>query len=191
MSQLLEAQRLGGRRCSNKGKKRWVIQAKYRANGQVGKDAVAEAFKAMQAYGTDVCNSNQSIFQRCCQIQLIEKSVRLRGTTLGQVQTFVAWRQLSTSKHRREPRQYQSEAIEAVFQAIEAGSGRGHNPRHRAGQNDGCLTVIANLLSEHPNYVLVLAHMSDLVRQLDASSYLVGNSHARLDDGERPAFNQV
>ena len=49
---------------ATKGKSVWVIQAKYRANGQVGKDAVAEAFKAMQAYGTDVCNSNQSIFSK-------------------------------------------------------------------------------------------------------------------------------
>ena len=79
-----------------------------------------------------------------------------------------------TSKHRREPRQYQSEAIEAVFQAIEAGSGRGLITLATGlGKTMVASTVIANLLSEHPNWVLVLAHMSDLVRQLDASSYSV------------------
>ena len=189
---------LGADVVATKGKKRWVIQAKYRANGQVGKDAVAEAFKAMQAYGTDVCvtATNQFFSKDAVKYNSSKRALGYEAQLWDRSKLLSLGDSLQhTSKHRREPRQYQSEAIEAVFQAIEAGSGRGLITLATGlGKTMVASTVIANLLSEHPNSrVLVLAHMSDLVRQLDASSWPQFNreTHTHVwTDGERPAFNQ-
>ena len=36
------------------GSNRWVFQAKHRASGSIGKAAVAETFKALNAYNADI-----------------------------------------------------------------------------------------------------------------------------------------
>ena len=85
---------LGADVVATKGKKRWVIQAKYRANGQVGKDAVAEAFKAMQAYGTDVCvtATNQFFSKDAVKYNSSKRALGYEAQ-LWDRSNFVAWRQ--------------------------------------------------------------------------------------------------
>tara|TARA_B110000977_G_scaffold201785_1_gene298618 strand:- start:3105 stop:4799 length:1695 start_codon:yes stop_codon:yes gene_type:complete len=189
---------LGADVVATKGKKKWVIQAKYRSSGNVGRTAVMEAFKAMQAYGADSCVTVTNQFFSPDAVKYNTSKRKLGYDT----QLWDRTKLLSLgntipleSNAKKNPREYQKEAIHRIFLAI------------RSGQKSGLITlatglgktmvasnVIAEYLLEQPNAkILVLAHMSDLVRQLDAASWaqIDKTTHTHVwTDGERPAFNR-
>jgi len=180
-----------------KGKQRWVIQAKHRSDGKIGREAVMEAFKAMQAYGTDVCvtatnqyfgpdakkyNSSKTSLGYDC--RLWDKTALLK---------FAADIPYE-SKQKRKPRCYQQQAIDSISAAMDRGEPNGLITLATGlGKTMVASSLISDFLNERPNSkVLVLAHMKDLVRQLDSASW------SQLDktvdthlwtDGERPAFS--
>ena len=180
-----------------KGKKRWVIQAKYRANGSIGKDAVEEAFKAMQIYAADVCvtTTNRYFSPDAKKYNASKRSLGFNSQLWDRDKLLQLGSQIPVeSKHRRTPRKYQKNAIDAIFDAINRGDQNGLITLATGlGKTMVASSLISDFLMENPNAnVLVLAHMKDLVKQLDAASWpqLDKSVHTHVwTDGERPAFS--
>ena len=187
---------LGADVVATKGKKKWVIQAKYRSYGSVGRNAVMEAFKAMQAYGTDVCVTATNQYFSADAVKYNSSKRKLgydtqlwdRGKLLGLGEQLP-----QNSRAQRTPRAYQKEAIRAVLDAISNGERSGLVTLATGlGKTMVASSIINEHLLENPDaQILVLAHMSDLVRQLDAACWaqIDKNTHTHIwTDGERPAF---
>ena len=187
---------LGADVVATKGKKKWVIQAKYRSSGSVGRNAVMEAFKAMQAYGTDVCvtATNQYFSADAVKYNTSKRKLGYDTQLWDRAKLLGLGEQIpQNSKAQRTPREYQKEAISAVLNAISNGERSGLVTLATGlGKTMVASSIIAEHLLENPEaQILVLAHMSDLVRQLDAASWaqIDKNTHTHVwTDGERPAF---
>jgi len=179
-----------------KGQQRWVIQAKYRSNGAIGRNAVKEAFNALNAYKADICvtSTNQHFSDDAIKYRAdkVDIGFDLRlwdHNKLEELGTQIP----ETSKALRTPRPYQREAIDAVMASIKGGNSCGLITLATGlGKTMVAATVISEYLEEFPNTnILVLAHMSDLVKQLDIACW--PQFHKGIDthvwtDGEKPAF---
>ena len=179
-----------------KGTQRWVIQAKYRVSGAIGKNAVAEAYNALKAYKADVCvtTTNQYFSDDAVKYRANKVNIGfdLRLWDCNQLEKLGS--QIDdVSKSVRTPRPYQKEAIDTVMSSIKSGHGRGLITLATGlGKTMVAASVVSEYLEEFPNAnVLVLAHMSDLVKQLDIACW--PQFHKGIDthvwtDGEKPSF---
>lgn len=179
-----------------KGQKRWVIQAKYRNSGAVGRYAVAESYNALNAYKADVSVTSTNQY-------FSDDAMKYRNDKVNIGFDLRLWdhnmledlgvKLPEISKAVRTPRPYQKEAIDAVMASIKAGNNSGLITLATGlGKTMVAASVISEYLEEIPNAnILVLAHMSDLVRQLDIACW--PQFHKGIDthvwtDGEKPAF---
>jgi superfamily II DNA or RNA helicase len=174
----------------------WVLQAKYRNSGAVDAEGAREAIHAAGEYGASVSvlAANTYFSQEAYKFQEDQKTLGfdLRLWNGKYLLDFFA-KLPQSSKRRRELRDYQSEAIDEVERR------RGRGERHALvvmatglGKSMIANHLIANELRRNPyQEVLVLAHMNDLVRQLEQSSWpeLPKEVSTHLwTDGERPAY---
>ncbi len=181
-----------------KGHQRWVIQAKYRNNGAVGRYAVAEAYNALNAYKADVSVTSTNQY-------FSDDAVKYRTDKVNIGFDLRLWdhnmleelgiKLPEISKAFRTPRPYQKEAIDAVMASIKSGNNSGLITLATGlGKTMVAASVISEYLEEIPNAnILVLAHMSDLVRQLEIACW--PQFHKAVDthvwtDGEKPAFHE-
>lgn len=178
-----------------KGKK-WVFQAKYRNNGGMDTEAGEDAIKAMGAYEADipVAISNSYFYESAYDHHARAKNdgIPLRLWNSDFLLDYYD-RLPSLSKNWRELREYQARAVEAIEDARSTG-------RQQAllvmatglGKSMVASTLIANELNRNSEQeILVLAHMTELVRQLEASSWsqLEKTCSTHLwTDGEKPAY---
>lgn len=177
------------------GGKRWVLQAKFRSNGGVDDNGAREAVWALGKYEAQIAivASNQDFYPNAYKFLAAQKDagVDVRAWNGGHLLQYYD-KLPSASLDHKTPREYQAEAIEAV----EAHRGQG---KQRAlvlmatglGKSLVANQLIANEFNRNPEQeVLVLAHMTDLVRQLEFSSWsqLPKECATHLwTDGERPA----
>jgi superfamily II DNA or RNA helicase len=176
--------------------KRWVLQAKYRASGGVDSEGAREAIQAAAEYDADVsvlaANTYFSADAYEFQKKQQELGFDIRLWNGKYLLDFFA-KLPEFSKKRGELRDYQAEAIDAVERR------RGHGERHALvvmatglGKSMIANQLMANELRRNPyQEVLVLAHMNDLVRQLEQSSWsqLPKDVSTHLwTDGEKPAY---
>lgn len=178
------------------GGERWVLQAKFRGTGSIDEAGAKEAVSALGKYDavTAVVATNQEFHPRTYEYlaKQREAGVDVRAWN-GEYLLRYHDSLPSASLERRDPRGYQEDAVRAV----EDQRGRGER---RAlvlmatglGKSMVANELIANELHRNPDQeVLVLAHMSDLVRQLEFSSWpQLPKEHSThlWTDGERPAF---
>jgi len=178
------------------GSKRWVIQAKYRFNGGIDSTGAKEAVWAAAKY-------DASVSVLATNANFTQDAYKFHEEQLGVGIDLRLWsgrylldyfdRLPSASKARRELRSYQSEAVDCVEQKRSAGG------KHALvlmatglGKSVVANQLIVNELSRNADQeILVLAHMNDLVRQLERSSWaMLGKQHSThlWTDGERPAY---
>ena len=177
-------------------KQRWVLQAKYRGSGGVDSEGAREAINAAGEYDADVsvlaANTHFTPDAYDFQEEQKELGFDLRLWNGRYLLDFFS-KLPEFSKKRKELRDYQAEAIDAVERA------RGHGERHALvvmatglGKSMIANQLMANELRRNPEQeVLVLAHMNDLVRQLEQSSWSQlskGISTHLWTDGEKPAY---
>lgn len=175
---------------------KWVLQAKYRNNGGVGTDAGIDAVRALGAYQAEigVGISNSYFYESAYQHQIDTKNdgIELKLWNSDFLLNYFE-RLPDFSRNRRDLRQYQEEAVEAVEAA--RGNGRSNALVIMAtglGKSIVASTLISNEYQRNPRQeVLVLAHMSDLTKQLESSSWPQLSKHCSTHlwtDGERPTY---
>ena len=180
-----------------KGKKRWLVQSKYRSNvGAISKKAVQEAFKAMQVYEADTCitATNQYFSDDAQKYNSDKRKLGFDSRLWGKEQLlkFASEREYKSLSYR-EPRPYQHEAIKAIQQEINKGGKRGLLTLATGlGKTLISSTIIAEFLEDNPSAnILVLAHMRDLVKQLDLASWSQFDKNITTHiwtDNEKPTF---
>lgn len=177
--------------------RRWVLQAKYRSSGGVDSTGAREAVAAMQKYSAEVGVLVSNTYLTPDAYKYYEE-MRLAGVEL------LLWNGEKLLEHFdslpsrsyacRELRDYQLEAIDEV----EMRRGRGERNSlvimaTGLGKSMVANQLIANELARNPyQEVLVLAHMNDLVRQLEWSSWAqLDKKHSThlWTDGEQPAYS--
>ena len=176
--------------------KRWLIQAKFRSNSSVGPEAIDEAFNAQWAYDADVivAAANGKFSDRAMkrwkeyknqgfQIYLWDQRFFLDHINALQ----------SDSKSKRPLREYQRKAVDRLHDAVSAGETKGLVTLATGlGKTVVASTFISEFIEENPNAkVLVLAHVSDLVRQLDRACWPFFSKFIDTHiwtDGEAPAY---
>lgn len=176
--------------------KRWVLQAKYRNSGGIDSEGAREAINAAGQYDADIAVLAANSFFTPDAYKFYEEQkglgFDLRLWTGKYLLDFYA-KLPEESKKKRELREYQTEAIDEVERR------RGRGDRHALvimatglGKSMIANQLMANELRRNPyQEVLVLAHMNDLVRQLEQSSWSQlpkGVSTHLWTDGERPAY---
>jgi len=180
-----------------RGNELWVVQAKYRSHGSIGISAIEEALNAMKEYNTDVCvTATNRFFSREAQ----EFNRKKRNQT--NVKSYL-WNKNDIlnyskklpfeSKNRRISRKYQIKAIEKLNSAVDNGSNRGLITLATGlGKTMVASSFISNFIEENPKAnILVLAHMVDLVLQLDQASWPQFNSEVMTHiwtGVEKPSF---
>lgn len=176
--------------------KRWVLQAKYRSSGGIDSGGAREAIHAAGEYNADisVLAANSYFLQDAYKFQEDQKHLGFDLRLWNGKYLLDFFSKLPEfSRKARELRDYQSEAIDAVELR------RGHGARSTLvvmatglGKSMIANHLMANELRRNPDQeVLVLAHMNDLVRQLEQSSWpeLPKNVSTHLwTDGEKPAY---
>jgi superfamily II DNA or RNA helicase len=175
---------------------RWVLQAKYRQSGAMDSSAAKEVIRAMAVYHGDVgvAATNQTFTQDAYEYrkQVITNGIDLRLWDGGYLLNY--YRKLQpTSSAYLELRPYQVAAVESVENKRSAG-GNSALIIIATGLGKSLIAnqIVANELQRNPSQeILILAHMTDLVKQLDRSSW------SQLDkrysthlwtDGEKPAY---
>lgn len=181
---------------SVQGAQRWVVQAKYRFNGLVNAEGAKEAVRASGPYeaGIAVAAANSGFGQDALAYQIEAKRAGLdlrlwNGNYLLRLFQLLP----ASSKERRELRPYQVAAVDEVERR------RGNGARQALvvmatglGKSIVANQLIANELARNPTQeVLVLAHTTELVRQLEFSSWpQLDKQHSThlWTDGECPAY---
>lgn len=176
---------------------RWVVQAKYRRSGYLDSTAAKEAIKAMAVYKGDIAvvASNLTFNQDAYKYrqQLVLNGVDLRFWDGKFLMDY--YRKLpDVSRNYNELRSYQVEAVDAVEHKRSIG-GKSALIVMATGLGKSIVAnqLIANELERNPiQEILVLAHVSDLVKQLEHTSW----SQLRKQwtthiwtDGEVPAYS--
>lgn len=179
-----------------RGDERWVVQAKFRSNGVVGVQACQEALFALNSYDADtaVAVSNGGFTEEARQFQrdLKSKNVDLRLWSGSKLLDFFGDLP-SSSTQRRALRGYQETAVEEVEAKRSLGARSALVTMATGlGKTIVASQLIANELDRNPEQeVLVLAHMSDLVRQLEVATWSQLEKHVSTHlwtDGEKPAY---
>lgn len=174
----------------------WVIQSKFRAAGGVHRFALEEAVRAMSAYSADVvvAATNQyfteDAYQHCQTLCNAGVEARLwSGNVLLDHYSELP----ETSLQRKDLRHYQATAVAKVEAARTAGASNALVLMATGlGKTMVASQLIANELDRNPDgEVLVLAHTTDLVRQLEIACWPALKKQISTHlwtDGERPAY---
>jgi superfamily II DNA or RNA helicase len=178
------------------GDSRWIFQAKYRFSGGVDKSGAQEAVKAAGMYGAEtavlVCNARALPDVYTYQKEQKANGIDLRIWTGSYLLNY--FQQLpDESCAQRELRAYQVDAVESVEQQRSEGAKSALVVMATGlGKSIVANQIIANELARNPyQEVLVLAHMNDLVRQLEWSSWpQLDKAHSThlWTDGERQGY---
>jgi superfamily II DNA or RNA helicase len=176
--------------------KKWIIQSKYRKHGAVDSSALREVVNASAVYKADVAvaATNQTFSQDA---NLYRQNVLQNGVDLrlwnGYYLLNYFQKLKDISSNFKELRPYQVSAVDAV-------------ENHRSEGNRTAIVIMAtglgktlvadqlivNELERNPNQeILCVAHMTDLVRQLDQASWsqLKKQYSTHLwTDGETPTY---
>lgn len=175
---------------------RWVLQAKYRKSGGIDAEGAREAIYAVGHYEAEVSvlAANSYFSQDAYKFQAEQKNLGFDLRLWNGKYLLDFFNQLPESpRKKRELRDYQADAIDEV----ERRRGRGEQSAlvvmaTGLGKSMIANQLIVNELRRNPHEeVLVLAHMNDLVRQLEHSSWsqLPKNVSTHLwTDGERPSY---
>lgn len=175
---------------------RWVVQVKYRRSGFIDSTAGKEAVRALSVYQADVAVSatSQSFTEDAYNYQKFMQSsnIDLRlwdGSYLLRFYSSLP----EKSKSYRELRSYQSEAVDKVEQKRSSG-GKSALIVMATGLGKSLVAsgLISNELQRNPSQeILVLAHMTDLAKQLEIASWPQLNkqwSTHLWTDGEVPTY---
>lgn len=181
-----------------KGNQRWVVQAKYRSASKPGREAVNEAYDALWAYDAAVIVVATNTFFSPDAIAASDQIKKLGFDIRRWDQMFFRKHSDSLSEYsakRKKPRPYQRAAINAIHEVINKGHNRGLITLATGlGKTLVAATFIAEYLDDKPDAkVLVLAHMSDLVRQLDRACWSQFSKFTDTHvwtDGEKPAYSE-
>lgn len=174
---------------------RWVLQAKYRSSGGVDDNGAREAVWALGKYDAQIAvvASNQDFLPSAYKFLQAQKEagIDVRAWNGGHLLKF--FDQLPSASHEhRLPRIYQSEAIDAVEAHRQKSQRALVLMATGLGKSLVANELIANEFHRNPEQeILVLAHMTDLVRQLEFSSWsqLPKDCSTHLwTDGERPTY---
>lgn len=177
--------------------KRWIVQSKYRYNGHINRDSLDEVTKGLSIYHGDigVVATNQTF---------TEDAYKHRNTLETNGVTVYLWnrpylieeyynRLPEQSANYKELRQYQIDAFMAVENKRSSGSKSALVIMATGlGKSLVLNQLIINELRRNPDQeILVLAHMVELVKQLERSSWtqLPKEISTHLwTDGETPAY---
>ena len=180
---------------ANKGKQRWVVQAKYRKPGvKIGKDALIEVFKAKEKYEADVCvvATNQYFSKEAEELKIKENfGHKIHFWNRDKLLKLCDGIDLK-SKNLRKPA-VAKKAIQNIYDEIENGGNKGLLTLATGlGKTVIATSIINRYLEDNPNSnILVLAHMRDLVRQLEKASWSQFDKNIVTHlwtDREKPAF---
>jgi len=177
--------------------RRWVFQAKYRTSSKANSDAVMEAYNALWEYDANVIvvatnyAFTQGAHRKANELKEQGFDVRLWDQAfLLQADEYID----EYSEVKRSLRDYQREAVDEINAALERGEPRGLVTLATGlGKTVVASTFIAEYLQSNlSSRVLVLAHLSELVKQLDRSSWCQFSKYTSTHvwtDGERPAYS--
>lgn len=176
---------------------RWVLQSKFRSNGGHDSSAAEEVVRALATYranvGVAAVNSNfvQNVYYYAERKKL--DGIDLRLWNAAALHAFFDRLPLN-SLCMREARSYQKEAVHAVEEKRGIGGKEALVVMATGlGKTMVANQLIVNELDRNPSQeVLVLAHTSDLVRQLEQSVWpqLRKTISTHLwTDGERPSYS--
>lgn len=175
---------------------RWVIQSKYRRSGTVGRLAAEEAIRAMTPYKATVAvaATNQAFSPDALDYWKVTKKngIDLRLWNGDYLLKF--FRALpEDSSARRSLRAYQDRAVNAIEEERSKGNNRALAVLATGlGKSIVASELVRNELARNPRQeILVLAHTTDLTRQLEASFWpQLGKSHSThlWTDGECPSY---
>lgn len=177
---------------------RWVVQAKFRSAANTGQKAVEEAFKAHWSYEADVtvvaANTGFSVDAFALREEKVKRGFKVwlweRNFFLEQFELLDEY-----SAAKRVPRDYQRSAVNALHQSIANGMQQGLLTLATGlGKTMVASTFISEYLEANPqSKVLVLAHMTDLIRQLERSCWSQFSKYTDTHiwtDGERPSYSE-
>ena len=177
--------------------KGWLVQAKFSAKSSAKKKAVEEAYKAQFAYKvkTIVVATNQRFAPTATRFknELRDKGFDLH---LWDRDYFLQEEEIleNNSKAKRELRSYQREAVDKLHLSLDSDRGKGLVTLATGlGKTVVASTFIAEYIERsRDSKVLVLAHLSNLVRQLDTACWSQFSKDTETHvwtDGEKPAYN--
>ncbi|MCY4462320.1 MAG: DEAD/DEAH box helicase family protein [Albidovulum sp.] len=175
---------------------RWVLQAKFRNHGGVDDAGAREALRALSRYGatTAIVATNQRFNPSAHDFINTQKGIGfdIRAWDGDYLLRFYDYLP-GSSKARRELRGYQEQAVSVVEAQRSSGECRALVLMATGlGKSMVANQLIANEFGRNPDQeILVLAHMSELVRQLDLSSWpqLPKECSTHLwTDGEKPQY---
>lgn len=177
--------------------KRWVFQAKYRSSSKANADAVIEAYNSQWEYEANIIVVATNLTFTTEAKKKADKYRKLGFDIRLWDQDFL----LNSDNYiddyssaKRELRPYQRTAVEEINKTLENGASKGLVTLATGlGKTVVASTFIAEHVCTHPHSrVLVLAHLSELVKQLDRSSWCQFSKHTSTHiwtDGERPAYS--
>lgn len=178
------------------GGQRWVIQAKYRYSGGIDSSGAQEAVNAAGKYDAGVCvlAANSHFYPETHDFRKKQEELGFDLRLWDGRYLLDFFEKLpAASRAKAELRDYQSDAVDSV----EARRGDGDRSAlvimaTGLGKSIVATQLVANELRRNPRQeVLVLAHMTDLVRQLEQASWPQldkGNSTHLWTDGEKPSY---
>ncbi len=179
------------------GQKRWVIQAKYRYSGAIDSAATREVVRAMSAYKADVAvaATNQYFSSEAYEFQEQAQKSGINLLLWNSAYLIDYFDKLKpVSKAYRELRSYQVDAVDSVEHRRSTG-GESALVIMATGLGKSVVAdqIMVNELERNPTQeILVLAHMTDLVRQLDVSSWSQLNKNYSTHlwaEGETPSYS--
>jgi len=177
---------------------RWLIQAKFRSSGSVGAEAVQEGFAAQWDYEAD-----KIVTAVNCQFN--DSAEKFRSDKANQGFNIYNWdrnffikqaaRLEYHSAARQNLRTYQAKAVANIHLAVESNRAKSLITLATGlGKTVVASTFIAEYLEKFSDSkILVLAHMTDLVRQLERSSWPQFSKFTETHvwtDGEKPAYSK-
>ena len=177
---------------------RWIVQAKYRSNGSVGRKPIEEVYKAKWDYDGDVlvCVSNQKFSRDALKYrsELKEKGFRVLLWNQDKLLSFDKKVSID-SKFKKDLRTYQRKAVDKIHLSLHSDRNKGLITLATGlGKTIIASTFISEYLEKNQgSKVLVLAHMTDLVRQLDRECWSQFSKYVETHlwtDGESPAYGE-
>ncbi|MCA0893286.1 DEAD/DEAH box helicase family protein [Microbulbifer agarilyticus] len=176
--------------------KNWLVQTKFRTNKSVGKEAIQEAMSAQWDYDADVIvvvsNSGFSNSAKTLWRELKSKGFDIRlwdqDFLLDQANNLNDF-----SSSRRSLRNYQKDAVSALKSSEVSDRKKGLVTLATGlGKTVVASSFISDYLERNPqSNILFLAHISELVRQLDRSCWAQLSKYSETHlwtDGEKPSY---
>lgn len=188
---------LGADIVGNFNGKSWVIQAKFRSGGSIGSSAISEAFNAHWHYKakTMVAAGNKVFSPNALKQARAKKDAgfdfRIWGPSFF-LETGDFNLNIMSAAYKK-PRDYQRSAINAIHRSITNHEKRGLIALATGlGKTMVGATFVSEYLEGHPRCkILILAHMRELVKQLERAMWSqlpkTVDTHLWMD-GESPSY---